>query len=326
MGFLSDIGSSVGGSLESGLKRTIFRTNTRRPFRASDKNLGEGQSFFGKTVNSFYSAAGSFESAQNKWHARNIQAGLSTQILIQSTDVRGQRHVIGAIQTMTPTEARPMQRLSEIGNDTVVQTIPNGVFTVDIAVNRLVFDYKRLPAAFARGFRHIHAQRLPFDIIVLDMNQYQEFLIPETSQVMVDGFKQVSSSLPFIGDKLRDGIEKGKEILTYDDRDVVDIGDDDFQERNPAKGDLSPGTEGIPALEYVETRFVNCWLVNYSYTYDQSNYLIAENATIWAETVQDGDTTRPRSPYESDVVEGNYNDRIAEMRGNSTRLDKGLAG
>jgi|GEM_PF-2936772 len=321
MGILSDISNGLIASTGVGLRRGIYKAETRRPFRHSDKNLNTNGNFLNRLAGNAYSFLKTFEPVAHKWHARPIQAGLSTQIVIQATDTRQQKHTVGAIQTMTPTETRPMQRLSEIGNDTVVQTIPNGVFTVDIAVNRLVFDYQRLPAAFARGFRHIHAQRLPFDIVVLDYNAYREFMIPEEAKVL--GGKASSwlrNTLP-LGNKLGRAIEVGKDIVTFDDHDTITVKEGKGKGA-PSEEVLDIGSEGVPVLEFVETRFVNCWLVNYSYTYDQANYLIAENATVWAEMVQDVNTPRPRSPYESDVVEGNYNDDIARMRGVSTPILK----
>lgn len=109
-----------------------------------------------------------------QFHSRAMQAGLSTQIIIEVTDAEGNPFPIGAIQTLTPTETRPLQRISEVGTDGVIQIAPISATTVDLAVTRMLFDYQRLPAAFQRGFRHIHAARLPFDIRVTDYNPYQE--------------------------------------------------------------------------------------------------------------------------------------------------------
>lgn len=185
---------------------------------AIDKKYGLGREATGSLSN------------DSPYHGRAIQAGLSTQIIIAAKDATGNRYPIGAIQTLTPTEARPLARLSEVGTDGVIQIVPTGATTVDLAVTRLVFDYQRLPAAFQRGFRHIHAARLPFDIEVHDYNAYHE-----------------------------------------------------LQNVNTQNSDAAPAN-------WLVTVYGNCWLQNYSYTYDQGNYLISETATIWAEYVYTTDS------------------------------------
>jgi len=107
-------------------------------------------------------------------HDKKLQVGLSTQIIIEAQDLNGQFRAIGAIQNLSPTETRPLQRIGEVGTDAVIQITPTSFTSVSLEVTRIVFDYQRLPAAFQRGFRHIHAQRVPFDIQVRDYNPYQE--------------------------------------------------------------------------------------------------------------------------------------------------------
>jgi len=107
-------------------------------------------------------------------HDKKLQVGLSTQIIIEAQDANGLWRAIGAVQNLTPTETRPLQRIGEVGTDAVIQITPTSFTTVTLEVTRIVFDYQRLPASFQRGFRHIHAQRIPFDIQVRDYNPYQE--------------------------------------------------------------------------------------------------------------------------------------------------------
>lgn len=109
-------------------------------------------------------------------HDKKIQVGLSTQIIIEAQNsVDNSFRVVGAIQNLTPTETRPLTRIGEVGTDAVIQIVPTGFTTITLEVTRMVFDYQRLPAAFQRGFRHIHSQRMPFDIQIRDYNPYQEF-------------------------------------------------------------------------------------------------------------------------------------------------------
>jgi len=119
-------------------------------------------------------AQGSTSQVVSPLHDKKIQAALSTQIIIEAQDLNGNFRAVGAIQTLTPSETRTLTRVGEIGTDAVIQLVPTTFTTITLEVRRMIFDYQRLPAAFQRGFRHIHAQRMPFDIQVIDYNPYQE--------------------------------------------------------------------------------------------------------------------------------------------------------
>lgn len=95
-------------------------------------------------------------------------AGLSTQILVQ---VDGQS--VGAIQTIQVQQNRTLNRIKEIGTDGTIEIVPNSAAEVSLDITRLVFDRKSLPEAFARGFLNIHAQRVPFDIVIYDFTSAQ---------------------------------------------------------------------------------------------------------------------------------------------------------
>ena len=90
---------------------------------------------------------------------------LSTQIIIKVDNV-----AVGALQTLTVTQTRPLYRVNEIGFDGNIEIVPQGSTTFDLTANRIVFDQLRLPEAFAREFRFINAQRIPFDIEIFDIN------------------------------------------------------------------------------------------------------------------------------------------------------------
>lgn len=101
----------------------------------------------------------------------NIEAGnrtntgLSTQIIIKVFD-----NPVGALQRLTVSQNRPLQRIPEIGTDGIIEIIPNAATTYELSADRVVFDQLRLPEAFSRGFRFIAAQRIPFDIDVIDIS------------------------------------------------------------------------------------------------------------------------------------------------------------
>ncbi|MHA2069945.1 MAG: hypothetical protein ACXABY_36740 [Candidatus Thorarchaeota archaeon] len=120
--------------------------------------------------------------------AASTQTGLSTQILVQ---VDGQG--VGAIQTMGVAQSRGLQRVAEIGTDGVIELVPNSMTLVSITVNRIVFDKKRMTESFQRGFMNIHAQRIPFDILVFDFQQAQSNTDPTVGKANVPGLDLISS-------------------------------------------------------------------------------------------------------------------------------------
>ena len=91
--------------------------------------------------------------------------GLSTQIIIKVNNI-----AVGALQTLTVTQDRPLLRINEIGTDGNIEIVPNGSTQFTLAATRIVFDQLRLPEAFSRSFRFINAQRVPFDIEIYDIN------------------------------------------------------------------------------------------------------------------------------------------------------------
>ena len=91
------------------------------------------------------------------------RTGLSTQIVIT---VNGEP--VGAVQSFQEGQQRGNKRINEVGTDGVIEIVPQSSATVTLTVNRMVFDGLSITEAFARGFRNIHAQRIPFDIVVID--------------------------------------------------------------------------------------------------------------------------------------------------------------
>lgn len=93
----------------------------------------------------------------------NISTGLSTQIVIKVGN-----DTVGAVQQLQVTQTRPLYRAVEIGLDGTLEIVPQQRTEVTLNVTRIVFDKLRMAEAFARGFVNIKAQRLPFDILVID--------------------------------------------------------------------------------------------------------------------------------------------------------------
>jgi hypothetical protein len=104
-------------------------------------------------------------------HSKRIQAGLSTQIVIQVEEA-GQKFVIGAIQSLEVSESRSLAEIKEVGTDAIIGIVPSSPVTYSVSVQRMLFDFQRLPQALQREYRHVHAQRRPFDIVITDYNPY----------------------------------------------------------------------------------------------------------------------------------------------------------
>lgn len=98
----------------------------------------------------------------------NISTGLSTQIVIKVGN-----DTVGAVQQLQVTQNRPLYRAVEIGLDGTLEIVPQQRTEVTLNVTRIVFDKLRMAEAFARGFVNIKAQRLPFDILVIDRTSGQ---------------------------------------------------------------------------------------------------------------------------------------------------------
>lgn len=88
---------------------------------------------------------------------------LSTQVIIMVNN-----EPVGAVQDFSISQRRTNRRISEIGTDGTIEIVPQSRAEVSLTIRRVAFDGLSLPEGFARGFRNIQSQRIPFDIIVID--------------------------------------------------------------------------------------------------------------------------------------------------------------
>lgn len=88
---------------------------------------------------------------------------LSTMILIQVGS-----QPVGAIQELSITERRDIRKIAEVGTDGIIDSAPSKATEISGNCSRIRFDRLRIAEAFGRGFTHIHAQRIPFDITITD--------------------------------------------------------------------------------------------------------------------------------------------------------------
>jgi hypothetical protein len=92
------------------------------------------------------------------------RTAVSTQIIIQ---VDG--NPIGAITDLNYSESRTIAQIDEVGTDGHIDSVPKSSTSISGSCNRTRFDGLRVASAFSRGFVHVHSQRIPFDIVILDI-------------------------------------------------------------------------------------------------------------------------------------------------------------
>lgn len=93
-----------------------------------------------------------------------IRTSLSTNIIIQVN-----QSPIGAIQELSYEEKRPIKMIDEVGTDGHVDGVPNQSTSITGRCTRIKFDNLSIAAAFSRGFVHASAQRIAFDIDIIDI-------------------------------------------------------------------------------------------------------------------------------------------------------------
>jgi hypothetical protein len=75
---------------------------------------------------------------------------------------------VGAVQNINIDENRDIKPVVEIGTDGIIDSAPSSATTVSGSCDRVRFDGQRIAEAFMRGFIHVSAQRIPFDITIVD--------------------------------------------------------------------------------------------------------------------------------------------------------------
>jgi hypothetical protein len=176
-------------------------------------------------------------------HSKRIQAGLSTQIVIQ-VEEGGQKYVVGAIQSIRINQTRPLGETVEVGTDGIISIQPTAATKFSAELTRVVFDFQRLPQALQREYRNINAQRRPFDIVITDYNPYIG-----------------TNGVPTGGDTESSGGGGGTEVSD--------------------EGAVTTDANSI------ETVLKNCWFGNLNISFEASNYIITETASLQFEHMYD---------------------------------------
>lgn len=92
-----------------------------------------------------------------------VHTSLSTQIVIMVNN-----EPVGAVQSLQIEQNRPTVRVGEVGFDGTIEIVPNAKTEITLNIERIVYDGLSVTEAFSRGFQNIQAQRIPFDIVVID--------------------------------------------------------------------------------------------------------------------------------------------------------------
>lgn len=190
------------------------------------------------------------------YHNKRIQAGLSTQIIPVVVGEDGNEYIIGAIQSLTIEESRDLREVTEIGTDGIVAIVPSGPTKYSISIDRIVFDFSRLPQALQREYRHIHAQRRPFDIKIYDYNPYLTYTPSGTNLQGTPGGTPSEGTF---------GVDPSPQTTPG------------FREKN---------LEELVGEGYY-TVLGNCWFESLSVSYRAGEYLVTENCRLRCEYIYD---------------------------------------
>lgn len=131
-----------------------------------------------------YPLSGSTLTGENG--VNKTSTSLSTNILV----VIGATPV-GAIQRLNITERRNIKKISELGFDGILDSFPNESTDISGSCERIRFDRLRMAEAFGRSFTHVHAQRFPFDIVIIDNFNGNALNPSDTSAAIITTIKNV---------------------------------------------------------------------------------------------------------------------------------------
>lgn len=123
----------------------------------------------------------------------SISTGLSTQIV-----VKVENQAVGAIQSITVNHTRSVKDVKELGLDGLLEIVPDNPTTYSVDINRIVFDKKRLPEAFMRGFINIKAQLVPFDIDIIDKSGGGEGIVHTLKRCWFTSYKPSYTADSFV--------------------------------------------------------------------------------------------------------------------------------
>lgn len=174
--------------------------------------------------------------------SNKTSVSLSTNILI----VVGTTPV-GAVQSISVNENRPVKFFGEIGTDGHIDSAPTGSTNIGGNCTRIRFDRLRIAEAFSRGFVHVRSQAYPFDIVIFDKQK------DDTANVITTTIKNVwiksinttynadnwiiSDTMDWEGETIYSTYGPGsKPVAQGGERGIKYFGDDNFIERQTDTG------------------------------------------------------------------------------------------
>lgn len=95
--------------------------------------------------------------------ANTTQTAISTNIVISVGP-----NTVGAVQELNIDESRAIMMINEVGTDGHIDSVPHQSTNITGTCRRIRFNKMRIAEAFSRSFVHVHSQRFPFDIVVID--------------------------------------------------------------------------------------------------------------------------------------------------------------
>lgn len=116
----------------------------------------------------------------------NTNTGISTNILITVGP-----NPVGAIQNITINETRQIKMIDEVGTDGHIDSVPNQSTNITGTCSRIRYDRMRISEAFSRSFVHVHSQRVPFNIVIIDAWNGNTLNLADTSQDIITTINNV---------------------------------------------------------------------------------------------------------------------------------------
>ncbi len=120
---------------------------------------------------------------------------LSTNIVIKVGN-----NTVGAVQELSINEDRPIQMIDEVGTDGHIDSAPRSSANFSGSCRRIRFDRMRISESFSRGFLHVHAQRVPFDLVIIDKwnDDVESAIVTIVKNVWIKGLSYSYSAQEFI--------------------------------------------------------------------------------------------------------------------------------
>ncbi len=109
--------------------------------------------------------------------------------------------LVSAVKSIQIREDREVRPIDEIGTDGHIDSAPSRSTNISGSCSRTRYDRQRIAEAFLRGFVHVSAQRIPFDIEIQDNFQGSDdsqIIITTIRNVWITGLETQYSADDFI--------------------------------------------------------------------------------------------------------------------------------